>query len=105
MGNGALPHGLATAPILDSTIASNRCNAQTWELSEEQRTCRELVGRIKDVNDPELPIGSHFCCDAQQGAFDLETEATAVHRAARQRGGTNEAACRTRAAQATFYPC
>jgi hypothetical protein len=36
----------ATAPILDSTSSSNRCNAQIRELSEVQRTSHELVGRI-----------------------------------------------------------
>jgi hypothetical protein len=31
-------------------FSSNRCNAQFRELSEVQRTCRELVGRV----DPTL---------------------------------------------------
>src|SRR5260370_36217633 len=40
-------------------IASNRCNARTWELSEEQRTCRMVIsGRDGDPNDAPGLAGS-----------------------------------------------
>jgi hypothetical protein len=52
----------ATAPILDSTSSSNRCNAPIRSLSEAQRTCREIVGRV----DPTLlsQSGSRVCIAA-----------------------------------------
>jgi hypothetical protein len=51
----------ATAPILDSTCSSNRCNAPIRELSEAQRTCRERVGHI----DPMLLTHlRHWPCTA-----------------------------------------
>jgi hypothetical protein len=51
----------ATAPILDSTSSSNRCNAPIRELSEAQRTWRELVGRV----DPTLlTLKRHWMCTA-----------------------------------------
>jgi hypothetical protein len=56
----------ATAPILDSTSSSNRCNAPIRELSEAQRTCREIVGRV----DPTLlTLNRPWLCTAANG-FD-----------------------------------
>ena len=40
----------ATAPHLNSTLSVESLNAPIRELSEAQRTCRELIGRI----DPML---------------------------------------------------
>src|SRR5258707_14722029 len=51
----------ATAPILDSTFSSNRCNAPIRELSEVQRTCRE---RWKRVDLTKMTHKRHWMCTA-----------------------------------------
>ena len=60
----------ATAPILDSTSALKRCNAQVRELSEVQRTCGEL--RRVCRSDANVPTADSRRLRASSGYLDSE---------------------------------